>query len=141
MASRTRRNRQRGQALVESAFITLVFVVTLLGIFDLGQILFIHQSLADRARNAARYAVVRTYDATVVQNMVLYYQPTVPEGATTGFMGLATSMVSVTRSDAGTNEDRITITISNYPFRFFSPLIAGQFYGRPIVVTMPTETV
>jgi len=139
MSGRVRKGR-RGQSLVESTFIALVFLATLLGIFDVGQILFIHQTFVERARNAARSSVVNAYDPAVVRNLVLYNQATVPEGSTTGFMGLTAEMVNVTRADAGTNEDRLVITISSYPYRFFSPLISKMFYSRPVVVSLPIET-
>ncbi len=130
---------RRGQSLVESAFVLLVFLVTLIGIFDLGLIMFLHQTFVERARNAVRYSVVRAYDPAVVRNMVLYNQPSAPDGSPTGYMGLTPAMIDVQRLDTGTNEDRIVITIRDYPYRFFSPLIAGQFYGRHIVLTLPVE--
>jgi Flp pilus assembly protein TadG len=130
---------RRGQTLVESALVALVFLVTLIGIFDLGQIFFIHQTFVERVRNAARYAVVNTYDATAFKNMVLYSQPTVPTGRTSGIFGLTADMVTVTRAGAGTNDDRIVVSVTNYPYRFFSPLIAGVFQGRAILVSLPSE--
>ena len=131
---------QRGQSAIESTLVLLVFLVTLLGIFDLGQILFIHQTFVERARNAVRFGVVRTYDPVQIQNMVLFNSPTVPSGATSGFLGLKPGMVTVSRENVGTDEERIVVTIAGYPYRFFSPLIAGAFTGRPIVASLPVET-
>jgi hypothetical protein len=124
---------------VESALIGLVLLATLIGAFDLGQILFLHQTFVERVRNAARYAVVHSYDAAAFKNMVLYRQPTVPEGQTSGIFGLTADMVSVTRPGVGTNDERIIISITNYPYRFFSPLIAGVIVGRTITVSLPSE--
>ena len=50
-------------------------------------------------------------------------------------------MVSVSRQDATFNEDRIVVTISNYPFTFFTPLIAGVYQAKPIVAALPYEGV
>jgi Flp pilus assembly protein TadG len=130
---------RRGAALVEAALVVLVFLVTLIGVFDLGQIFFIHQTFVERVRNAARYAVVNTYDETAFKNMVLHNQPTAPEGRTSGIFGLTPAMVSVSQFDSGTSEHRVVVAINNYPYRFFSPLIAGVFTGRSITLSLPSE--
>jgi len=130
---------RRGQSAVESALILLVLLTTLIGIFDLGQLLFIHQSFVERVRHAARYAVVNSYDPVAFKNMVLYRQLTVPEGATSGIFGLTAGMVTVTRPGVGTNDERIVVSITSYPYRFFTPLIAGAFVGRNITVSLPSE--
>lgn len=137
----SQRGRRRGQALLESALVTLVFVVLLVGVIDVGQFLFVHQTLVERGRNALRYGVVRPFDANAIRNMVLYNQPSGPSGgqAVPGIFGLTPSMVSVTRQDATFNEDRIVVTISDYPFRFLTPLIAGLARGKPITVSLPYE--
>lgn len=130
---------RRGQSVVESAFVLLVLLTTLIGIFDLGQVLFIHQSFVERVRHAARYAVVNSYDPVAFKNMVLYRQTTVPAGQTSGIFGLTPDTVSITHSGAGTNDDRIVVSITSYPYRFFTPLIAGVFVGRNITVSLPSE--
>jgi hypothetical protein len=130
---------QRGQAAVEAALMALVLIVTLIGIFDMGQIFFIHQTLVERVRNAGRYSAVHNYDPARFINMVLYNQATVPPDRTSGIFGLTPSMVDVVRRDAGTSEDRIVLTLRDYPFRFFTPIIGRAFTGRPIVVSFPYE--
>lgn len=124
---------------MEATFVLLVFLVTLIGIFDMAQIFFIQQTFVERARNAARYGAVRTYDPAVIRNMVLYNQPAAPEGEPPGFMGLTAAMISVSHPDIGTNDERLTVTISGYPFKFLSPLIAGTFMGRTITASQPYE--
>lgn len=133
------RARRRGQAAVEAALVALILIVTLIAIFDMGQVFFIHQTLVERVRNAGRYSAVHAYDPEVFTNMVLYNQPTRPEGASSGVFGLTDSMVEVARLDAGTSEDRIVLTLRNYPFRLFTPIIGRAFTGRPIVVSFPYE--
>jgi hypothetical protein len=68
----------------------------LVGIVDFGQFLFFHQVLTDRARAGARYAAVNPYNATSIQNVVVYNSPTAPNGNPTGLFGLTTSNVTVT---------------------------------------------
>lgn len=118
---RTRRfHHQKGQALVESALTLVVFLALLIGIFDVGEILFVHQTLIDRARNAVRWGVVNPYDQTAMQNLVLYGATTPGDGQSAAF-GLTSSNVVVTRpaADVGKPEDRINVTIS-YSFNFFT---------------------
>ena len=108
-ASATRR---RGSAMLESCFCFLVFFSLILGAFDFGQFLFIHQALVERARWALRYGVAN-YTAstditaaaagdatcasvgltTCVQNEMLYYSSTAGTG---GYFGLTSAMVTVT---------------------------------------------
>jgi hypothetical protein len=55
-------------------------------------------------------------------------------------MGLQRSNVSVNRTPGGIGvPDRLTVTVSNYQFRFFTPLIAGTKTAKPIDVTLPME--
>ena len=129
--------RRRGQAMIEGALVALILVAVLIAIFDLGLVLFIHQTFATRVRSAVRYGVVNTYDPTVITNMVLYGQPT---AGANGVFGLTAGMVSVARTDVGTGDQRIVVTISGYPYRFFSPWIGGAFNGRSITASLPLET-
>jgi len=138
MAKRTSKS-GRGQSTLEGALVILVFLATLIGIFDLGQVLFIHQTFVARARSAARYAVLNPSETDAIKNMVLYGQSTVPVGAISGVFGLDSSMITVTRSDNGTSEDRVVVSIVNYPYRLFSPWIGRTFTGRPIVASFSVE--
>jgi Flp pilus assembly protein TadG len=131
-------NRQRGNVMVESALVLLVFFLVVFSILDFGQVLLLHDCLTERVRSALRYGVVNSYDGTAIQNYVLYGQPVAPSSGSTYF-SLTASMVSVQRSDAGTADDRVTITVSNYPYVFLSPFIAGQKTGAPIVESLPYE--
>ena len=136
-----RRNKRRGQALVESALIMLVFLATLIGIFDLGQLLFIHQSLVERVRWASRWGVVQQpFDSDSVKNMVVYAQPTVPTGATSGFLGLTPAKVEVIVTDAGTEFGRINVSIINYDYFFFNPMIHRSFQNtKAVSESLPFE--
>jgi Flp pilus assembly protein TadG len=54
----TRRNKPRGQAMVEFALIFPIFILLLVGIFDLGRVIWVNDTLATAAREAARFAIV-----------------------------------------------------------------------------------
>jgi len=120
-----KRNRQRGGTMLESVLTLVVFLAMVIGVFDIGEMFFVHQTLTDRARNAARWGAVNAFDPTSIQNLVLYGATTPSTGQAASF-GLAGSNVTVTRPVAGigTPEDRVVVTIT-YPVTLISVFI-GQ---------------
>jgi TadE-like protein len=134
------RNRARaGSALIEASLVTMLVLTMILSIFELGYVLFEHHTLLYQARQAARFGAVNPSNLTAVQNMVLYGQTSAPTGLSSGKFGLTAAMVNVARSDAGTPQDRLVITISNYTYTLVLPFLAGSFTGRPIQVGIPVE--
>ncbi len=129
---------RRGSGSIEAALVMALFVFTLMGIIDVGQVLVLHQGLVERARAGARWGVVNNFDATAITNVVLYNTPT-PAPGSQPLLNLTASMVTATQHAANTPEWRIQVRIDNYPFRFFSPPIAGLYTARPIVVDMSGE--
>jgi TadE-like protein len=130
--------RQKGSTLVESSVVLMLFLVILIGVLDAGQILFFHQFLTERVRSGARYAVVHSFDATAIANVVAFNNPA-PAAGTTGLFGLTASMVSVTHSDAGTLSDRVQVKVTGYKMRFLSPWLAGVFTPGPFQSVAPVE--
>jgi Flp pilus assembly protein TadG len=129
------RRANRGSAMLELALIFIVFFSLLIGTFDFGQFLFIHQALVERARSAARWGLASTTATTdQIKNMVIYGQTT---AGTNGYFGLTSSMVTVTASNANTYNWCISVLISNYPYQMLSPYIAGTYNGPNINVTIP----
>ncbi len=55
---RLRAKGQRGQALVEFAFVGLIFLGVIYGMIDVGRAVWNYNTLAQAAREGARYAVV-----------------------------------------------------------------------------------
>lgn len=133
----SKRSGVRGSAMVETSLVIIVFLMLLIGIADVGQMLFIHVSLVERMREGLRYGVI-TYDPTAIQNIVLYGTASPGDGATPSF-NLTASMVNVSRMDAKAPEDRIVITLSNYPIQWFTPYIAIKTTGKPIVEAQAME--
>lgn len=125
LPEKTHRRRQRGGTLLESVLTLVVFLAMFIGIFDVGEMLFVHQTLTDRARNAARWGAVNAFDAASIQNLVLYGATTPAQGQTASF-GLSASNVTVTRpaNSVGQPEDRIIITVT-YPVSLISVFL-GQ---------------
>jgi len=129
---------RRGNAFVEGALVLTVVIFVLIGIVDVGQVLVLHQGLVERVRAGARWGVVNSFNVTKIKNVVVYADPD-PGGTPKPLLRLAPSMVTATLAGAGTPEARITVTITNYPFRFFTPWIAKAYTARPIRVSMPAE--
>lgn len=63
---RPSRRTHRGQAIVEFALVLPLFVLIIFGLVDLGRAVYVNNSLAEAAREGARYGSVqaRAYDAT-----------------------------------------------------------------------------
>jgi Flp pilus assembly protein TadG len=139
MARAARTSRRRGSGLVESALVTVAFLAVLMGIFDLAQILIVRHTFVERVRAAARYGAVRPNDTAGIRNIVLYGQTTAPGGSSYGIFGLNSAMVTVNRSNVGTTEEQITVSIVNYPYRLYSPWIGGVLTAAPVTATIPVE--
>jgi len=146
------RKNQSGQAAVESALVMLIFLPVIIGILDFGQFLYFHQSLTERARAAARYGAVHTYtDGSDSVNFAIYNDAT---GATNGATPLLPCIVNTCTANDGTqvkatiaatlsnpasDDARITVTISNYPYSFLSPFMSKTTWRRTIIATEPYE--
>lgn len=141
------RNRRRGQALIENSLVLFVFVAIFVGTLDFGQYLYFHQSLAERARAAARYGAVNPNDRAGIQNVAVYNDPAGPaNGASPIVPNFTTAMVSVCLpgdtacSDPGAGQDaRVTVTISGYQMVTFNLLMPRAFTNRPITASLPSE--
>jgi Flp pilus assembly protein TadG len=124
-----------GSVIVETALIFLVFACLLLGAFDFGQFLFVHQALVERARYAARWgAISDPTNGTAITNMVLYNAPT---GSGTGYFNLTSANVFVTNPGAGTDNYVLNVKLSGYKYTRVSPYIAGSYTGPQINVSVP----
>ena len=111
--------------MLESVLTLVAFLAMFIGVFDVGEMMFVHQTLTDRARNAVRWGVVNTYDPTGMTNLVLY-GATTPSQGQTGSFGLTAANIVVSRplASIGTAEDRVVLTVT-YPVTLIS-----VFLGR-----------
>jgi Flp pilus assembly protein TadG len=133
-----RRRSSKGNVLVESALIFLMFFSMLIGVFDFGQFLFIHQSLVERVRSSARWGAINNpSDSAAITNMVLYNQAGTPPAGTAGYFSLNAGNVLVTTPGSGTDNYRLTLLISGYSYSIFSLNIAGSYVGPAITVSVP----
>jgi len=136
--SSSRRRTSKGGAFVEMALIYLVFAIMLLGAFDFGQFLFVHQALVERARFAARWGAINDPTNTAsVSNMVRYFQATAPASGTASYFNLTDANVVVTNPGSTTDNYRLNVQISGYSFVSLSPYLGGNLTGPPITVSVP----
>jgi Flp pilus assembly protein TadG len=136
------RERRKGNVLVETAFVAIVFFALVFGILDVGQFLYVHHALVQRARYAIRWGAINDPDSTdVIKNKILYNQSTAktnPNGtAATGYFGLTASNVTVTTSGKDTDNYRVNVTITHVPFRMMSVYKSGSFNGGSVNVSVP----
>ena len=145
--SKSRRRTSSGHVLIEAAFIFIVFFSMLIGTFDFGQFLFVHQALVERARYAMRWGAVNDATTDQITNMVLYYQSTDP-GSTAGYFNLTSSNVTVTKTTDSicvvsdptvhpTLYKRMSVQIHDYSYIMLSPYSAGTYNGPNITVAGP----
>src|ERR1700688_730647 len=101
------RQKQRGQAFVESGLIMLVFLPILIGIMDFGQFLYLHLSLTERTRAAAHYGSITTFtDGSDIANVAIYNDPL---GAANG----ATPLLPNLQSTDSTKDGYVTASLTS----------------------------
>lgn len=124
--------------MLEGGLTLVAFMSLFLGAIDLAQILLVHQAIVERVRYAARTTAVNCCNSDTVKNLVLYAQTTVP-ASPSAFYGLTAGNIAVTFSDQNTADQRVTIRVSGFQYKSFTPMITGSYNGIPVTVTIPLE--
>lgn len=126
--------RSGGQSLVEVALVLPVFILAIVGLFDVGRLVFAYNTVSNAARQAVRVAIVDQQQARVEAK------------ATDALISLDLPAVTVTYAPCPTSPARIgcpvSITVA-YAWRAITPLI-GDLVGDVTVgatTTMPIERV
>jgi hypothetical protein len=109
----------KAQSLVEFAILLPVFILVVLGIFDLGRIVYTFSALHNAAREGARYGAVNHCDVTGIEATAKNYA-----------VGLGENVVVTTSIiyDESGAPNRISV-ITEYQFRTVTPLV-GVFLGE-----------
>ena len=130
-----------GGAISQTALVygSLLFVGG--AVLDIAHYLFVHRTLYERARNAARFGVTHTFHETTIRNLVLYEKPFVPKGGRPVF-GLKPEAVSAALESAGDGSSArwLAIRIHSGLMSRFLPRPAGEHSAPEIVVMLPMET-
>ena len=132
---------ERGQSMVESTLVLLVFFALLLGVIDCGQLLFARQSLVERVRTAVRWGVVHPWDgADPIVNLVLYDHPEMPRVDAPSFLGMKRENVLVHHiaPSERPEDETLNVTIVNFRSQLFSPWFAQTLVSaRAVSITAP----
>ena len=153
--SRQHRREERGQTLVEFAFVCVLFLTVLFGIIEFGRALWTWNTIVQATRAGARFAVVEAPSATddQVKNFVVYYN-----AAGTGdpvLPGLSTSNVTVQYMknsgkvcpDSSSPDpcpdkyaaDIIQVSVTGYTFSFLVPFVGTSLTLPAFTTTLPVE--
>jgi hypothetical protein len=128
----SRAYKQAGQSLVESALVLAAFMGLLVGMATVGESLFIRQTLADRARMAARWGALNNYDTAAIRRVALYGTAQ-PVPGDTPILGLAPAAVDVSNPGCPGSECRVLVAIPEYGIRCVEPVESA--------IPLPTATV
>jgi hypothetical protein len=105
-----RARKQAGQSLVETSLILAAFMGLLLGMTGVGELLFVRQTLADRAREAARWGALNPYDPAKIRDMVR-------------FGSIAASDIEVTNPGCPGIDCRVSVFIPAHGIQAVEPVI------------------
>jgi len=129
---RTRQGKfsQRGAALVEYAFIMIIFLTLIFGVGGFSHALFVYHYLNEVAKSASRYAIVRGIKCTDDGSCVAANSATGTAGATTQ-ADIQAYVVSITPQSIDSSKVIATVT---WPGPSSPPICSGN-------VTLPNGTV
>lgn len=143
MLRRSKRNNERGAALVEFAIASTVFLTVMFGVIEFGRMFWTHNALRDAARRGVRYAAIRRNDSAGIQaikNVVVYGNPS---GGTQPIVpGLSTSNVQVETVNYGGVQlsSRASVSINSFQFQFSVPLLGGTMTMPAYRTSLPGES-
>jgi Flp pilus assembly protein TadG len=119
--------RQRAQALVEFALISIVFFLLFFAVIDGGRMIYTYQTVAEAARQGAHQAEMT--DSTDAQIRTSINQHT----GLLGDLGTGATITPATR-----NSNQTTSVTVTYQFQFIDPLLKS--FG-PITFTSTTTVI
>ena len=135
----TKRNREKGAAMLESALIFLTMMSMIIFIIDMGRILLVQQFITERARTTVRSAVVNNWTSDETKNYLVYNSTS--GGTGSGYFGLTTSEVSYqTLGSTANGDSRLQVKVSNVPALTWVPFISGSYTLPSITVTAPVQS-
>lgn len=118
--------RDGGAAIVEFAIVLPLLLLLVFGIIDFGRALYIKNNLTSAVRSAGRVAAVQPDPAGADRTKVR--QAVAQNAAEFGSAAVDTNTVTVTAVTT-TAGKMITVTISNYPLTWITPLPKLVGYG------------
>lgn len=126
------RKHQRGAAAVEFALVAIVFFMLLIGIVEMGRVLFTWNATAEATRYGARVAVVCPKDDPAILSRMQKIMP-----------ALVTENVVVTYTPNGcsvANCQQVSVRVQNVPVTTLIPVSAATLMVPPFTTTLPRES-
>jgi Flp pilus assembly protein TadG len=131
---RSRRDRERGGSLAETAIVLTVLLAVLFGIIDFGRAMYTYAFVAQVARQGARWAIVRGSQCTLLDHCnatkddIQTYVQSLSEGATQA-SAIRVSSATWTGCPPGSSGHApgcvVTVTVQ-YPFNFMLPFMPSN---------------
>ena len=119
----TRRLKSRGQSLVEATLVLTAFMLLLVGMAGVGEMLFVRQTLADRACLAARWGALNIYNPEAIRRVALYGTAEPTKGESPFFL-LKSADVEVSNPGCPGLACRIRVAIPAHGIRSVQPVEA-----------------
>jgi Flp pilus assembly protein TadG len=129
---RSLRKSQRGAAAVEFALVAIVFFMLLIGIVEMGRVLFTWNAAAEATRYGARVAVVCPKDDPAILARMQKIMP-----------ALTAANVSVNYLPSGCTVascQQVSVRIQNVPVTTLIPVSAATLMVPPFTTTLPRES-
>ena len=110
----------------------------MVGMAGVGELLFVRETLADRARMAARWGALNRYDPAAIRRMVLFGTADTAPGQT-AFFGLTPAAVDVSNPGCPGKACRISVVIPEHGIRSVEPIQTQPVEGAtpPAVASLP----
>jgi Flp pilus assembly protein TadG len=108
------RRRPRGQALVESALVLPILILLVMGVIDVGRVIFAHVALQEATQEGAIYGAFKPNPRSAVQARVTN------SSSAAWVSGASVTVCHVDRTAPA--QDRITVT-STYPLDLLTPIV------------------
>lgn len=129
---RPSRKCQRGAAAVEFALVAIVFFMLLIGIVEMGRVLFTWNAAAEATRYGARVAVVCPLNDPAILSRMQKIMPTLTAA------NVAVSYVPGGCSVASCQQ--VSVSIQNVPVTTLIPRSAATLMVPPFTTTLPRES-
>jgi len=133
------RTRQRGAAAVEFALVCLVFLTLLIGIMEMGRLLFYWNAAAEATRWGARLAVVCDFNDSIIKDKMQVVLPILK--ATDISVSYEPSSCASDAATARASCQSVTVEIKpTVVVKTFIPTLAMSLTMPPFVTTLPRES-
>ena len=118
-----------GQALLEFALVISILIFLLMGIFDLGRVVYTNTDLSNAAREGARFAAVNHDCGTSGSSIDAVKSQVISKGITvniqTGQIGVTCYQAGGTTTTDKTQAATVKVSITNYPFLVITPMVGS----------------